>query len=113
MLSKAGERFIDRFEQKGKHHFFVLQNDRVELVRKREDAVEVWNRQEFLLPLLNPLFLHHRLTLRTMSIPAGVVRWLLPVAFRTNIQMTLKRRGSADLNQVHDAADVFRLRAFF
>ncbi len=70
MLSKAGQCLVDRFEQEGKHHFFVLQNDRVELVRKGEDAVKVWNRQEFLLPLFNPLFFHQRLTLWAMSIPA-------------------------------------------
>lgn len=113
MLSKAGQGLIDRFEQQGEHYFFVLQNDRVKFMRKRENTMEVWNRQELLLPVFNPFFFHQRLALRAMSIPAGVVRRLLPVTLWTIIYVSAERRGSADLNQVHDATDVFRLRAFF
>ena len=53
-------------------HRLVLVRDGCDLLRHGEDHVEVFDRQQFGLTILEPLRARQRLALRAMTIPAAV-----------------------------------------
>ncbi len=61
-------------EQESKQDLLILPDQRHEAVRHAEDQVVVAYRQEFLLPLMQPLLPGIGLTLRAVPITARVVR---------------------------------------
>jgi hypothetical protein len=57
-------------EEDIEHGLLVAEDDRIEIVRKREDRVEVIDRQKLGLARLYPSFTWDVLTFGTMTIPA-------------------------------------------
>ena len=69
-LEQGGRRGL---EEKGKQDLLVLPDQRHERVWRAEDEVEIAHRQEFLLPLAQPLLPRIGLALRTMPVPARII----------------------------------------
>ena len=65
-----GEGLGDGAEQQVVQLDFILQDQTVQLMRQREDNMEVTGRQQFPLPGSNPALACLSLTLWTMTIPA-------------------------------------------
>jgi hypothetical protein len=71
-VARDGEqRLGDGTEEKPVDETLVLQCDRADRVRKREDDVKVWHREEIAFLILEPLCAGARSALRTVAIPAG------------------------------------------
>jgi hypothetical protein len=82
-------------EQEVIEDLLVLQRQRGELVRQREDEVEVTDRQEFLLTGREPPLPRAPLTFGAVAIPARVVRDGLVAAARTLVTMSTQSSGAA------------------
>ena len=85
-------------------HGLVLVGDGGDLLRHGEDDVEVLDRQQLGLPVLEPLRAHQRLALRAMAIPAAVERDALVAAGIALLDVTAKGSRAAALDGAHDAA---------
>ena len=73
----------------------VAQTQRVQLVRQGEYDVEVWNFKEFLLARGEPALARLRLTLRSVPVPARVIRDGLVTALGALIDVPAQRRCAA------------------
>ena len=91
-------------EQDVVDHRLVLVADRGDRLGQREDDVEILDRQQFSLPVFQPLHACHRLTLRTVAIAATVERDALVPAGVALLDMTAQRGRAAALDGAHDAA---------
>ena len=67
------ECFSDGAEQQVVEHGLILQNERVEFVRQREDDVEVTHIEQFLIAGVDPSPARLSLTLVAMTITTAVV----------------------------------------
>ncbi len=92
------QRFGTGAEQEIVDDLLVLQGQRGELPRKREDDMDVGDRQEFATPRLQPTVASGGLTLGTVPIPAGIVRDGTIPAAGTLIPMPAQGGGAAALD---------------
>jgi hypothetical protein len=69
---------------------------------QREDNVEVFNRQQFSLPALEPLDAVCPLAFRTVAVSAGVVTVACVTALAAFFGMSSQGGGAAELNGAHD-----------
>ena len=83
-----------RFKQQGVCEARVMQEERVEAGRKGEDLVKVANGQQVLHLSLDPEGLVEALTLRTVSIPAGVIDRTLSPAVIAPLEVPAQNRGA-------------------
>lgn len=88
-------------EQQIIEHLGVAQSQNVELLRQGEDDVKVGHRQQFVAPPLEPAFLLQVLTLRTVTVAAGVVDRLFRAALLTAVQVSSQNRGAAVFDGPH------------
>src|SRR5688572_31722926 len=90
------ERFSNRAEQEVVERLLILQHKCVQLVRQRENDVEVTRLKQFLAASVHPTLACLRLALVAMPIAAAVVGddWRF-LTIRTNIGMTAERCGAA------------------
>ena len=99
-------------EQESKQDLLILPDQRHEAVRHAEDQVVVAYRQEFLLPLMQPLLPGIGLTLRAVPITARVVRDGLITAAQALVAVPATRAAPADgLASVHSMLIVVVLPA--
>jgi hypothetical protein len=84
-------------------HGLVLVRDGRDLLGHGEDDVEIRDRQQFGLPVLQPLRASKGLTLWAMAIAATVERDALVAAVVALIDVAAKGRGAAALHVAHDA----------
>jgi hypothetical protein len=92
-------------EQKGEKDLLILPDQRHERVRHAEDQVIIAHRQEFLLPLAQPLLPRIGLALRTMPVTARVVGDGLIAAAQASVSVTAKCGRTA----AHDRREHFDL----
>jgi len=90
-------------EQNAVNRFGVIQGNDRRLGRDGENHVEVLDRQEFGLPVLQPFCPGQILAFRAVTVAAGVIRDAKVLAVAASIDMTAKRCRSADLDGAHDA----------
>ena len=93
-------------EQQTVDLLLVLQGERVQLMRQREDDVEVAHRQHFGLSLGDPAVAGRGLTLGTVAIAAGVIGDGLMPALGALVAMAAQSGGAATL----DGAQHFDMR---
>src|SRR5258708_16807741 len=74
VASDFEKRFRAGTKQQTIDHFFVLQSQRSQLRRQREDDVDVGRGQQFAASRRDPAFARPGLTLRAMAIRATVIR---------------------------------------
>jgi hypothetical protein len=89
------------FKQQREEGSFVLPHQRDQAVRHAEDEVVISDRKKFLLSCSQPFITSIGLALRTMTVPAGVVRDGLMTAAVTLIAMTAQGRCTTACNGVH------------
>ena len=82
----------------------VLIGDGGDLLRQGEDDVEVFDRQQLGLPILQPLSAHERLALRAMPVAAAVERNALVPAGVALLDVATQRRRATVLYGGHDTA---------
>jgi len=82
----------------------VLVGDRRNLLGHGEDDVEVFDRQELGLPVLQPLGPRQRLALRAVPVPAAVERDALMAAGVALLDVTTQRCRATVLDVGHDTA---------
>src|SRR5215472_15079484 len=83
---------------------FVLIGEGGNLLRHREDDVEILGIEKFGLPVFQPLGAGQRLAFWAMSVAARVIGRALVAAGVTLLQMTAESRGSADFDGVQHAS---------
>ena len=71
-------------------------------MRKGEHVVEVFHRKDVPFAVFQPLFFGQRLTLGTVSVPAGIIGIAFIFAAATSFNMTAKIRRAAPFYQTHD-----------
>src|SRR5262245_41839469 len=71
--SNGAQRLCGRPEEDGIDYGLILIGDRGDLVRYGKDDVEVFDREQLRPAVLQPLGLGQRLTLRTVTVAAGVI----------------------------------------
>jgi hypothetical protein len=86
------------------HGAAVAEREGRELLREGEHHVEVLDREEFLLALLEPEGSSRGLTLGAMPIAARVIDWLLVTADVTFLEVASESRGPALRQVVQDPA---------
>ena len=91
------------FEQDRIDGGLVLEGDGGDRRRQGEHDVEIGDRQQFALSILQPLCSRRALTLRTMPIAARVVGDARRAAIVASLDMTAERRRSARRDRAHDA----------
>src|SRR5439155_22198842 len=96
-----GERLGDGFEEKSQAHLGRSAEERVQLSRNREDDLEVGSGQEQGLLRLRPELLLEDLALRTVPIPAGIVRPAGEAAARTHFEMPAQPLGATSDDVAH------------
>ena len=82
----------------------VLVRDRSDLLRHREDDVKVFDRQQFGLPVFQPLSARQRLALWTMAVAAAVEGDALMAAGVALLDVATECGRAAALDGAHDAA---------
>ena len=90
-------------EQDGIDDGLVLESDRGDRCRKREDDVEIGNRQQVGLSRGKPRGSGSPLTLRTMPIAAGIVGDARHAAVVAGLDVAAERLGSARNDRAHHA----------
>ena len=100
------QRFGAGAEQQVVKHLLVLQHKAGEVMREREDQVEIRNRKQVLHPVRKPLVTLVGLAFRAMSVSARIVRDGLTAASRTPVQMAAESCRAA----VPDGPQHFQLR---
>jgi hypothetical protein len=87
-----GPEFQKRLRHRAKENVvdrrLVAKRDGIKLMRKREDKMEVRDRQKFFLPGLKPPRRGQRLALRAMAVAAGVVGGPLEAAAVATLAMS-------------------------
>ncbi len=84
-------------------HTRILQRQSADLLRQREDDVEIGNRQHLALPGLQPLGARGRLTLGAVSVAAGVIRddeMAARIALLRILGVPAEGRGAAVANRL-------------
>jgi hypothetical protein len=89
-------------EQDVVDHRFVLERDGCDFLWDGEYHVEVFDRQKFSLPVLEPLVTRERLALWAMSVAATVVGDAVVAASITLLYVAAQCDGSALFNGTHD-----------
>ena len=100
---QRGQGLNDGFEQDRIHSALVLEGDGRDWRGQREHDVEIGNRQQFGLPIGQPLRPCGPLTLWTMPIAARVVGDARRAAIVASLDMAAERRRSARCDRAHDA----------
>ena len=90
-------------EQDRVDHRLVLEGDRGDLRRQREDDVEIGNRQQLGLPRGEPLAAGLPLALRAMPVAAGIVGDADRPAGPAALDMAAEFGGPAELDRAHHA----------
>ena len=103
LFCKFRERLGGDLEKNVINDFPVSQGKRIELVRQREDDVEVLDGEELFPPCLDPLLFLQELAFGAVSVPARVVRYLDMAALLALVDMSPQICRSADLDGVHGA----------
>src|SRR5215471_4531013 len=89
-------------EQEAVEQLLVMKHERRQLMRKREDHMNVGNVQQFFLTRREPLVAGVALALRAMAIAAGVIRDGLMAAARASIAVAAERcRATAQDRRQH------------
>jgi hypothetical protein len=88
-------------EEDAVNHFFVVKGDSGQLFRDGEHDMEISDRQQFGLPVFEPLCTLRVLALRAMSVAAGVIGYARVVALAAFFGMTAEHGGTADLDCPH------------
>src|SRR5215472_954110 len=83
---------------------FVLIGEGGNLLRHREDDVEILGIEKFGLPVFQPLRTSQRLAFRAVPVGTRVIRRALVAAGVTLLKMTAQSRGPAEFNGVHHAS---------
>jgi hypothetical protein len=96
------KRFGDGAKQDVVCHFFVVKGDLRDGFRQREDGVEVLCRQEFFLPVLEPLQTLCTLAFGAVAVAAGVVGVGRVGAVAAGFDPAAESRRAADLDGAHD-----------
>jgi len=92
-----------RAEEHGEHEFLVVENERIELMGKSNNHVEVMGGKEPFEPLLDPLDLAQSLALGTVAVAAGVVGDVkVAASVLAHIHMPTESLGSTLLDGLHD-----------
>ena len=103
LTRKFRERLGGGFEKDVIENFPVSQGKGIELVRQREDDVEVLDGEELFPPGLDPFFFFEELALRAVPVPARVVGYLEVAALLALVDVSPQTCRSADLDGVHGA----------
>ena len=85
-------------KEQPKHHRRSEGRKRTQLGGHGKNHVKVWNIEQTLSLLVDPLLLRERLTLGTMPIATRVVGGVLETAALTDIEMSAERGGAAPNN---------------
>jgi len=96
------QRLSGSLEQDVVDHRFVLERDGCDFLWDGEDHVEVFNRQKFSLPVLEPLVTREGLAFWAMSIATAVVGDAVVAAGITLLYVTAQCDASALFNCAHD-----------
>ena len=91
-------------EQDRVDHRLVLEGDRRDRRRQREDDMEIGNRQEFVLPRGKPFPAGLPLALRAMPVATGIVGDADRAAGPASLDMATKLSGAAQFDCAHRAA---------
>ena len=97
-----GQRLGCGLEQEVADGGLVLERDRADRSRQREDDVIVGNRQKLRLALGEPLPRRGALTLRAVPVAAGIVGDAFVRAVLAALNVSAERGGAADLDRRHD-----------
>ena len=92
-----------RLEQHVVQQRLVLIGDGLDGLWHREHDVEVFDRQQFGVAILQPLRTRQRLALRAVAVAAAVERDALVTAGVALLDMPTQRRGPATLDRTHRA----------
>lgn len=82
----------------------VLEGNRSDLLRNRKHHVEIRNRQQFGLPVFQPLRAGQALAFWAVSITVAVVRDAFMAACVTPFDMASERSGATEFDRAHHAA---------
>lgn len=87
ILGKALQCLFDCRKEDIEHLPLIAQDDRVKIMRKSEDQMEVSARQQFGSTVVEPTFLNQGLAFGTMPVPTGVVGYPLEGTLVTLLSM--------------------------
>ena len=87
ICGKGLQRLLGCRKEGIEHLSLIAQDDRIEIMRKCKDQMEVPARQQLSFAIVEPTFLNQRLAFRTMPVPTGVVGYTLEGALVTLFSM--------------------------
>src|SRR5258708_29636764 len=99
----GGERLGGGLKQEVVNSGFVVESDGGDLLRQREQDVEVFHRQQLFFSGLEPLRAGQRLAFRAMAIAARLVDEAAVLALAAFLEVAAERRGAALLDGAHGA----------
>ena len=103
-IARDGEQCLRRgAEEDAINGLFVVKGKTSDLVRNCEDDMEVFDRQQFSPPAIQPFCPLRVLTFGAMAVTAGVVGNTRVIALAAFFGMASEHGGAAHLNGAHDA----------